>query len=148
MGKETHVVIVEDDGGHATLITRNLKRAGVNNRIVLLKDGQEAIDFFTKKGKGPHRQSNTKYILILDLRLPRVNGTEVLRRLRKDKELLKMPVIVLTTTDDEREVENCYKLGCNNYMTKPVEYDSFKDAVQSLGHFISVLKLPQVNGMH
>lgn len=137
-----HIILVEDDDGHASLVERNLRRAGLVNGFVRLKDGQEAIDYFFAPGaKGPDCGPVT-CVLLLDIKMPRVDGVEVLRRLKADPKTATLPVIMLTTTDDPREVEKCYQLGCNVYVTKPVEYDSFVEAVKRLGFFLQVVRLP------
>jgi CheY-like chemotaxis protein len=132
------IILVEDDDGHATLIERNLRRAGLDNGFVRLKDGQEALDFLLGS-EAPVRES---CVLLLDIKMPRVDGIEVLKRLKGDPWTATLPVIMLTTTDDPREVERCYQLGCNVYVTKPVEYEQFIDAVKRLGFFLQVVKLP------
>ena len=132
------LIMVEDDEGHASLIQRNLKRAGVDEPIVHLSDGAEAIDyFFHKEVEGTQKQ-----LVLLDLNLPKVDGYEVLRRLKADERTRSIPVIVLTTTDNPGEVTRCYEMGCNVYMTKPVSYESFSDAIQKLGLMVSVVKVP------
>jgi len=80
--------------------------------------------------------------------MPKLDGTEVLKRIKEDHELRKMPVIMITTTDDPREVERCHELGCSSYITKPVEYDAFVNAVRQLGLYLAVVQVPQVNGVH
>ena len=146
MRKEVVIVIAEDDEGHATLIQKNLKRAGISNNFLWLRDGQETLDFFFSRGERPHRAERTPYLLLLDLRMPKVDGVDVIRELKRDDELRKIPIIVITTTDDPREVEHCHALGCSNYITKPVDYDRFVAAVRQLGLFLAVVEVPQING--
>ena len=133
------IILVEDDDGHATLVERNLRRAGLANGFMRLKDGQEALDYLFGETRDDSALSS---VLLLDIKMPRVDGIEVLRRLKADPRTAMIPVIMLTTTDDPREVEKCYQLGCNVYVTKPVEYDSFVDAVKRLGLFLQVVKIP------
>lgn len=146
MKKEIHIIIAEDDEGHAALIRKNLRRAGVENDIIRFVDGQQVIDFLFKKGGGPHRKAGDPYLLLLDIRMPKVDGVEVLRQLKADEELRKIPVIMVTTTDDPREVEHCHKLGCSNYITKPVDYEKFVNAIRQLGLFLMIVQIPRVNG--
>jgi CheY-like chemotaxis protein len=146
MKKEVIVLIAEDDDGHATLIEKNLKRAGLLNEIIRFKDGQETLDFLFEKGKGVHRKHDMAYLLLLDIRMPKVDGVDVLRQVKADKELKKLPVIMITTTDDPREVELCHELGCSNYITKPIDYDSFMEAVRQLGLFLLVVEVPKIDG--
>jgi len=133
------IILVEDDDGHATLIEKNLRRAGFTNRFLRLKDGQEALDYFHNDDSC---HVDTCCLVLLDINMPRVDGVEVLRRMKADPNTAKIPVIMLTTTDDPREVERCYQLGCNVYVTKPVEYESFLEAIKRLGLFLQVVKLP------
>jgi CheY-like chemotaxis protein len=145
--QEVNIIIAEDDEGHASLIMKNLKRAGFRNNFLHFKDGQEVLDFLFLKGKGVHRILGKSYLLLLDIRMPKVDGVDVLRQIKKDSELSKLPVIMVTTTDDPREIENCHNLGCNIYITKPVDYDNFTDAVKKLGLFLKVVKVPMLNGI-
>jgi len=135
---EVVILLAEDDDGHATLVERNLRRAGLDNGFTRLRDGQEALDFLL----GPDAVHCESCILLLDIKMPRVDGVEVLRRLKNDARTATLPVVMLTTTDDPREVERCYQLGCNVYVTKPVEYEQFIEAVKRLGFFLQVVKLP------
>ena len=146
MKKEVVIITAEDDPGHVALIKKNLKRAGINNKIVHFKDGEETLNFFFRKGKGPHRESGTPYLLLLDIRMPKVDGIDVLRQVKADNELKKMPVIMITTTDDPYEVEKCHAFGCNNYITKPVIYEKFVEAMKQLGLFLLVVEIPKING--
>jgi CheY-like chemotaxis protein len=139
------VLLAEDDPGHAALIQRNLKRAGIVNDIKHVHDGQEALDFLRCEGPYAHRVPNGQMLLVLDINMPRLDGVEVLRRVKADPRTAKLPVIVLTTTDDPREVERCYALGCSIYVTKPVEYVAFVEALQRLGLFLQIVKVPREN---
>lgn len=129
------ILLAEDDDGHAKLIERNLQRAGVVNPIVRVADGQAALDYIRQGNGHP-------LLLLLDINLPRLDGIEVLRRLKADPHTSKLPVIMLTTTDDPREIDRCYQLGCSVYITKPVRYESFVEALQRLGMFLEIVKLP------
>jgi CheY-like chemotaxis protein len=147
VAESVNIVVVEDDDGHATLIERNLKRAGLSNPIVRLRDGQEALDYFfgaradARTAAQLQAQARaTDAVLLLDINMPRVDGIDVLRRLKGDPRTAKVPTIMLTTTDDPREIERCYQLGCNVYLTKPVEYDAFMEAIRRLGFFLQIVK--------
>jgi CheY-like chemotaxis protein len=138
VAESVNIVVVEDDDGHATLIERNLRRAGLTNPVVRLRDGQEALDyFFSGEPNGPEIDS----VLLLDINMPRVDGIDVLRRLKADQRTSRIPTIMLTTTDDPREIERCYQLGCNVYITKPVEYDAFMEAIRRLGFFLQIVRI-------
>ena len=142
--QETVILIAEDDDGHASLIMKNLKRSGICNDIAWFKDGREVLDFLFMKGDGPHRSLEGSYILLLDIRMPLVDGVEVLRQIKGDPELAKIPVTMITTTDDPREVEECFRLGCNNYIAKPVDYVKFVEAIKQLGLFLMIVEVPIV----
>ena len=144
MTKEVVILIAEDDAGHARLIEKNLTRAGLRNPIRRFENGQEVLDFLLCRGSGPKRSSETAYLLFLDLRMPKVDGFEVLRQLKEHAELRKLPILMLTTTDDPREVERCHALGCNNYIVKPVDYDKFAEAMTQLGLFITLVQIPEL----
>jgi CheY-like chemotaxis protein len=141
-GQSVSIILIEDDDGHATLIQRNLRRAGLTNGFIRLADGQEAIDYFFGADARFAHDSPTAPVILLDLKMPRIDGLEVLRRLKTDPRTASLPVIMLTTTDDPREIERCYELGCNVYVTKPVESEAFIEAVRRLGFFLQVVKLP------
>jgi len=146
LNQEVIILIAEDDEGHAELIRKNLVRAGIANRIVHFKDGQETVDFLFRRGTGLRRAPGESYVLLLDIRMPKLDGTEVLEQIKADPELRKIPVIIVTTTDDPREVERCHALGCNTYITKPIEYDNFVNAIRQLGLFLAVVQVPKING--
>jgi CheY-like chemotaxis protein len=135
------IVLVDDDDGHATLVERNLTRVGVANSLVRLRDGQEALDFLLARGANPAQRSQP-ILLLLDIKMPRVDGIEVLRQLKAGPETALIPVIMLTTTDDPREVKRCYELGCSVYITKPVDYQAFVEAINRLGLFLQVVRIP------
>ena len=143
MDNDLKVIIAEDDEGHATLIEKNLKRSGVVNEIIRFNDGEEVLDFFFKKGSGPHMDDNHSYLLLLDIRMPKIDGTEVLKALKQDEKLKKLPIIIISTSDDPKEIELCHELGCNNYITKPVNYERFVDKIHQLGFFLKILKYPK-----
>ena len=136
------IVMVEDDAGHATLIRKNLKRSGIANEMLHFDDGAKAIEYFFGNASATAPQGKT--LILLDLNLPEVDGYEILRRLKQDDRTKTIPVIVLTTTDNPREIDRCYQLGCNVYITKPVKHDGFTDAIQKLGLMLAVVKVPQV----
>ena len=136
------IVMIEDDEGHARLIERNIRRSGVNNEIVPFTDGTSAVNYlFGKDGSGIDHKGRALLIL-LDLNLPDMTGIEILRQVKQNKYLKSTPVVVLTTTDDSHEIKRCYEFGCNVYITKPVNYESFANAIRQLGLFFSVIQVP------
>jgi CheY-like chemotaxis protein len=139
---EIHVLITDDDDGHAMLIQEHLEDAGIHNPITRFRDGVEAWAFLSGEGLEAgqaRRDPERAYLLLLDIRMPRMDGVEVLRRVKAHPELHSLPVIMLTTTDDPREVAECYALSCNSYVTKPVNFDAFSEVIKRLGMFISVI---------
>ncbi len=146
MHQDVVILVAEDDAGHAGLIRKNLARAGIVNEVMMFSDGQEILDFLFRTGNGPHREPKTGYVLLLDIRMPKVDGVQVLERVKADPELRKLPVVMITTTDDPREVDRCHELGCASYITKPIDYDSFVNAVRQLGLFLAVVQVPTING--
>jgi len=140
------VLIAEDDEGHAILIQQTLRDAGLGNQILHFTDGQAILDFLFCRGPGLQRDLNERYVLLLDIRMPKVNGVEVLHQMKASAELRNLPVIMLTTTDDPSEVRRCHELGCSVYMQKPVDYDKFSEAIRRLGLFMMLMLVPPVNG--
>ena len=136
------IVMIEDDEGHARLIEKNIRRAGINNEIRHFLDGTSALKFLYEAPEGP--ALNGPALILLDLNLPDMSGTAILERLKRDGPLKRTPVVVLTTTDDKVEIERCYDLGCNVYITKPVNYESFAQAIRQLGLFLAVIQVPEV----
>jgi CheY-like chemotaxis protein len=134
------ILLIEDDPGHARLIEKNVRRAGVANDILHLADGTTAVAHLFERGE---QAKGDPLLVLLDLNLPDMSGTDILARLKADAKLKRMPVIVLTTTDDKLEIQRCYDLGCNVYITKPVEYEGFAAAIRQLGLFLSVMQVPE-----
>lgn len=134
------LLLIEDDPGHARLIEKNVRRAGVSNPIIAFVDGTSALEWLF----GPEaRAERTALLVLLDLNLPDMSGLDILARIKADETLRRAPVIVLTTTDDKHEIQRCYDLGCNVYITKPVEYEGFAAAIRQLGLFLTVMQVPE-----
>ncbi|MBI4389988.1 MAG: response regulator, partial [Nitrospinae bacterium] len=127
------ILLAEDDDGHSRLIEKNLRRASITNEIVKVSDGQRAIDFLFSQGEYAGGKLPTPLLILLDLNMPVLDGRQVLERMKADERTRRIPVIILTTTEDTREVQKCYDLGCNIFITKPVDYDQFTDAVRRIG---------------
>ena len=134
------IVMVEDDHGHARLIEKNIRRANILNEIVHFDHGQPALDYLFSE----ESRANGPMLILLDLNLPDMSGTDILAEVKRDDRLKRAPVVVLTTTDDKTEIQRCYDLGCNVYITKPVDYESFAGAIRQLGLFLSVMQAPEI----
>ena len=133
------IVMIEDDEGHARLIERNIRRAGVNNEIVPFANGTDALAFLFDPAKNV---ASRHLLILLDLNLPDMTGIDILQKIKADVHTKRSPVVVLTTTDDQREIQRCYDLGANVYITKPVNYEGFANAIRQLGLFFSVMQVP------
>lgn len=137
------ILLVDDDEGHVELMRRNLRRAGLVNRIESVNNGREALDFVFHRGAHAQRPQNEDLLVLLDINMPGgLDGIEVLRQIKQSEQASRVPVIMLTTTDDPREVARCYELGCSVYVTKPVAPEAFTNAIQRLGLFMSIVRLP------
>jgi CheY-like chemotaxis protein len=143
MGYESPlIVLAEDDDGTAILIERNLLRSNVAHSVKRLRDGQEALDFL--RCEGPYNGRNPKQptLLLLDIKMPRIDGVEALRQLKADERTARVPVIMLTSSDDPSEIRRCYELRCNAYVTKPVEYAEFAETLNRLGQMLEIMRFP------
>ncbi|MHC4215190.1 MAG: response regulator [Planctomycetota bacterium] len=144
MNEDAIILLAEDDRGHIHLIEKNLKRAGINNEIICFDDGKSVLDFLRMKGDSLKRQPQKLYVLLLDIRMPVMDGVEVLKRIEGDAKLKNLPVIMLTTTDEPKTIEQCYKLGCLNYIVKPANFEIFIEAIQNLAQFLRTIKIPAI----
>lgn len=140
--QEVVILIADDDAGHVKLMERNLRRAALVNRIERFRDGEEILDFLFDRAVSK-RDKDLSYLLLLDIRMPKIDGVDVLRQIKEDPELKQIPVIMLTTTDDPLEIERCHFHGCNSYIVKPIDSERYASAVQKLGEFIQLLKIPR-----
>jgi CheY-like chemotaxis protein len=137
------ILLAEDDDGHATLTRMALREVGVNNEIIRFRDGQETVDFLFGTGQGPSREADAHYLLLLDLRMPKVDGIAVFRRIRQDEQLRRMPVVVLSTTDNPHEIETCNGLHCSCYIVKPGGCKAFAEALQQVKPFLEHRQTPR-----
>jgi len=154
MNGPVSIIMIEDDLGHATLIERNIRRAGVNNKIVSFTTGREALDYILKgagdlapEGAQPYgidEVPEKSFLVLLDLNLPDMSGVDILAQIKASAHAHRIPVVVLTTTDDKVEIARCYDLGCSVYITKPLEYEAFANAVRQLGLTFSIMQIPMV----
>lgn len=142
MTDRLNVLMAEDDEGHALLVRRNLRRAGLQTDPVHLRDGQELLDYLFCREAWADRSPLGSVAMIVDLKMPRLGGTEVLEHLKRDEELRRIPVFVLTTTDNPGELDRCYSLGAAACLVKPVDYGAFGRMVQRLAEFLMAARLP------
>ncbi len=144
MNPDPIILIAEDDDGHAMLIEKNLRRGGMEKACQRLRDGKETLDFFLGPVQGDQGKIWHRYVLLLDINLPKVTGIEVLRKIKEHDVLKKVPVLILSTTDNPKEIETCYAMGCNAYLTKPTEPEVFAQVISRLGSFLDVVTVPTV----
>lgn len=138
------ILLVEDDEGHRLLIRENLRAGGIVNEITELHDGQQAIDYLARRGQYQDpAKSPRPGLILLDIKMPKADGFAVLERIKADPQLRLIPVLMLTSTDDQMEVNRCYTLGANSYIVKPVKYDEFQDRIKALGLFLDVVRFPE-----
>ena len=137
------IIMVEDDEGHARLIEKNIRRAAVLNEIVPFTDGGSALAYLLGPDGTGEVNAGRPLLVLLDLNLPDMSGVDILTAIKASEHLKRALVVVLTTTDDQREIQRCYDLGCNVYVTKPVNYDGFSNAIRQLGLFFSVIQVPE-----
>lgn len=137
------VLLVEDNPNDAELCIRALKKHNLANKLLWVKDGAEALDVLLQTGSYTGREpSNKPRVVLLDLRLPKIDGLEVLRKVRATDSTKTIPIVVLTSSREDRDVGEAYKLGANSFITKPVEFDSFVDTVAKLGLYWLVVNKP------
>ena len=141
------ILIVDDDEGHVELILQNLAECSPGSRIEHFSTGTAVLDFLYGRGPGPIGESGRRYVVLLDVRMPMVDGVEVLRQIKAEPRLRSMVVIMLSTSDGLEEMARCHELGCNFYVTKPVDAGLFSRAICQIGKFIDVLQLPESEGM-
>lgn len=143
--EELDILLVDDDPNDVEITLRALKKNNLTNRVHVVKDGEEALDFIF--GTGTHAGRDVKKrpkVILLDLKLPKVDGIEVLRRIRKDNSTKSIPVVVLTSSREERDIVETYELGVNSYIVKPVNFEKFIDVVAELGFYWLLLNQPPV----
>jgi CheY-like chemotaxis protein len=144
MGHELPLIaLAEDDDGTAVLIQRNLTRANVVGSIHRLTDGQDALDFVRCEGIYSGRDRKQRILLLLDIKMPRVDGLEALRQLKSDHRTALVPVVMLSSSGNPSEIRTCYELRCNAYVTKPVEYAEFAETISRLGELLGIIRFPE-----
>ena len=144
MTQQAEILLVEDNPTDAELTLRALRKGGFGDRLAIVRDGAEALDYLFAQGAFANRSiENRPKVIFLDLKLPKVDGIEVMRRVRGDARLKAIPIVVLTSSHEERDIAECYKLGVNSYVVKPVEFDKFYQTVADLGaYWLTLNKSP------
>ncbi len=146
MASTPTIIITEDDEAAAHLIQTNLKRAGLDFRIIRAHNGKEAVDIIEHKNDSYTFTSEDRLIMLLDIRMPKMDGIQVLEHMKGSQSLKKIPVIMMMTTDDPKEIDKCYELGCNFYVTKPVDYGKFVTTIKSIAEYLKVCTIPEFSG--
>ncbi len=145
MKNEIEILLIEDNMSDAELAIRALKKHNLVNKLIHLKDGAEAIDFIFAEGDFADRNiKNIPKVILLDLQMPKVNGIEVLKKLKSDERFQKIPVVILTSSKEDPDIKTCYALGANSYIVKPVKFDEFLKAVSELGFYWMLMNQPPV----
>jgi CheY-like chemotaxis protein len=142
MNKLGRILLVEDDPKDVELTLTALDEYNLANEVVIAHDGQEALDYLYLRGEFNMRADNNPIVVLLDLKLPKVDGLEVLQQIKSDERLRVIPVVVLTSSREERDIVESYKLGVNAYVVKPVDFHEFVDAIKELGIFWAVINEP------
>jgi len=142
--KQPVIILAEDDVGHSGLILSSLKDAGIKNDILCFETGEDTLNFLFKRGNIPYREEGVSYVLLLDIRLPGIDGTEVLRQVKKDKWVNNIPVIMLSVSDDPEEIEQCRRLGCDNYFVKQTTFKKFSMTIEQLGLYLNKVVFPEM----
>ena len=138
------IMLVEDDEGHMLLIRENLRAAGIVNDMLEMRDGQQAVDYLLRRGQYQDpAKSPRPGLILLDIKMPKMDGFGVLEKIKADPQLRMIPVLMLTSTDDQGEVNRCYTLGANSYVVKPIRYEDFQEHVKALGLFLDIVRLPE-----
>ena len=140
-------MLVEDDPKDVELTMTGLAEYNLANEVVVARDGEEALEYLYRRGKYQDRPNGNPAVTLLDLKLPKLNGFEVLENIRSNENLKMIPVVVLTSSNEERDLVRSYKLGVNAYVTKPVDFHEFVNAVKELGIFWAVINEPPPGSM-
>jgi len=138
------LLVAEDDDGHFSLMEKNLLRSGLSNKVIRFTDGQQTLDFLKKLKDPTFIHAKHPCLLILDIRMPKIDGLDILQFVKSDEQLKKIPVIILTTAGNPSVVDKCRQFECNMFIVKPVVYEEFVDAMTQLGHFLSIVEVPAV----
>lgn len=142
MGDLNHILLAEDDPKDVRLTLAALAEYNLANEVVVVNDGAEALDFLYRRGKYQLRGAANPAVVLLDIKMPKVDGLEVLRTIKDDPQLKKIPVVILTSSREEKDLAECYRLGVNAFVVKPVNFTEFVEAVKTLGVFWAIVNEP------
>ena len=142
MAKAKRILLVEDSENDIELTLAALDQHNLANEVIVTRDGEEALNYLYRRGPFQTREAGNPAVVLLDLKMPKTDGKEVLRQVKTDPELKAVPVVILSSSKEERDVIECYHLGVNAYVVKPVDFHEFVDAVKELGLFWSILNVP------
>lgn len=146
MTNEVEILLVEDNLNDSEMTIRALKKNNLANKLVHVQDGAQALDFIFAQGIYAGRSmENGPKVILLDLKMPKVNGLEVLAKIKADERTKKIPVVILTSSKEDPDIKECYRLGANSYVVKPVEFDDFMKAITDLGLYWMILNQPPLN---
>lgn len=136
MDSDIDILLIEDNHDEAQLVIRTLKKNNLSSHLLHLDDGEEALDFLFCRGKYSARITRRKpFLILLDLKLPKVDGMEILRQMKADESMRPIPVVMLTSSKEEKDILNCYRLGANSYVVKPVSFETLSESVRGLGNY-------------
>ena len=141
LGSRFTILLAEDDDGHAALTRRNMERAGFRGEVLRMRDGQELLD--TLRGEREQSLTGRRLVVLLDIRMPKINGFEALSRIKSNPRTRPIPVYMFTTTDNPVEISRGFQLGCNAWVTKPVAYEAFATTVGRLCEFLQATQVPE-----
>ena len=133
--EQVEILMVEDSSLDAELMMRAMKSGGLANRLLWVKDGQEALDFLFRQGEFASREDSVPRLVLLDLKMPRVDGIEVLQAIKADEKTKRIPVVIMTSSQEERDVAQSYDLGVNSYVVKPVDFNSLTELARQAGYY-------------
>jgi CheY-like chemotaxis protein len=142
---EVEILLVEDNPNDIALTLRAFRKHNLSNRIHVVKDGEEALEFLFAEGRFSYRNVNrVPKVVLLDLKLPKVDGLEVLKKLKSDPRTRKIPVVILTSSKEDRDIQTSYDLGANSYIVKPVDFEKFMEATREIGMYWLLLNQPPI----
>jgi CheY-like chemotaxis protein len=142
------ILLVDDSPRDTELALNALEQHNLANEVVVLRDGEEALDYLHRRGEFAGRTNDQPVIILLDLKMPKVDGLEVLRQLKSDPKLKVIPVVVMTSSREDQDLVNSYQLGVNAYVVKPLNFHEFSDAIKQVGAFWAVLNQPPPGSLH